>query len=82
MHDIADLESRQIPGVGVASSEFVVAAAAQSKALGFDPAMVFVPHPIQNRTDAEMRVLADEALGAILRLLCADGDSDGDAAHN
>jgi hypothetical protein len=29
-----------------------------------------------------MRVLADEALGAILRLLCADGDSDGDAAHN
>jgi hypothetical protein len=78
MHDIADLESRQIPGVGVASSEFVDAAAAQSKALGFDPAMVFVPHPIQNRTDAEMRVLADEALGAILRLLRSDGDSDGD----
>jgi hypothetical protein len=90
MHDIADLESRQIPGVGVASSEFVDAAAAQSRALGFDPAMVFVPHPIQNRTDAEMRVLADEALGAILRLLCADGDADGssdgssegDASHN
>jgi hypothetical protein len=86
MHDIADLESRQIPGVGVASSEFVDAAAAQSRALGFDPAMVFVPHPIQNRTDAEMRVLADEALGAILRLLCADGGSDGssegDASHN
>jgi hypothetical protein len=86
MHDIADLESRQIPGVGVASREFVDAAAAQSRALGFDPAMVFVPHPIQNRTDAEMRVLADEALGAILRLLCADGDGDGDshvdATHN
>lgn len=90
MHDIADLESRQIPGVGVASSEFVDAAAAQCKALGFDPAMVFVPHPIQNRTDAEMRVLADEALGAILRLLCNDADSDGssdgssegDASHN
>lgn len=82
MHDIADLESRQIPGVGVASSEFVDAAAAQSKALGFDPAMVFVPHPIQNRTDAEMRVLADEALGAILRLLCADGDSHGGSDGN
>lgn len=86
MHDIADLESRQIPGVGVASSEFVDAAAAQCKALGFDPAMVFVPHPIQNRTDAEMRILADEALGAILRLLCAEGDADGhcdeDATHN
>lgn len=69
MHDIADLESRQIPGVGVASSEFVQAAALQSKALGFDPAMVFVPHPIQDRTDDEMRALADGALAEILRLL-------------
>lgn len=72
MHDIADLESRQIPGVGVASTEFIDAAAAQSRTLGCDPAMVFVPHPIQNRTDAEMRTLADEALGGILRLLRAD----------
>ncbi|SDU03674.1 hypothetical protein SAMN05216210_1372 [Halopseudomonas salegens] len=76
MHDIADLESRQIPGVGVASSEFVEAAALQSRALGFDPAMVFVPHPIQDRTDAEMHALADNALDEILRLLRADADSD------
>ena len=75
MHDIADLESRQIPGVGVASSEFVQAAALQSKALGFDPAMVFVPHPIQDRTDDEMRALADGALADILRLL-QSGDAD------
>tara|TARA_Y100000758_G_scaffold161136_1_gene114325 strand:- start:82 stop:306 length:225 start_codon:yes stop_codon:yes gene_type:complete len=74
MHDIADLESRQIPGVGVASSEFVQAAALQSKALGFDPAMVFVPHPIQDRTDDEMRALADGALAEILRLLQDDAD--------
>ena len=75
MHDIADLESRQIPGVGVASSEFVQAAALQSKALGFDPAMVFVPHPIQDRTDDEVRALADGALAEILRLL-QSGDAD------
>lgn len=75
MHDIADLESRQIPGVGVASSEFVEAAAMQSRALGFDPAMVFVPHPIQDRTDAEMRALADGALADILRLLRAEEDT-------
>ncbi|PAU89412.1 hypothetical protein CK507_00580 [Pseudomonas sp. WN033] len=75
MHDIADLESRQIPGVGVASSEFVDAAALQSKALGFDPAMVFVPHPIQDRTDEEMRALADGALPEILRLLRAEEDA-------
>lgn len=77
MHDIADLESRQIPGVGVASSEFIDAAAAQSRTLGFDPAMVFVPHPIQNRTDAEMSTLADEALGDILRLLRNQHDAAG-----
>lgn len=79
MHDIADLESRQIPGVGVASTEFIDAAAAQSRTLGFDPAMVFVPHPIQNRTDAEMHTLADEALGDILRLLRSD---QGTAGHD
>ncbi|HBX37325.1 MAG TPA: hypothetical protein DEG76_08615 [Pseudohongiella sp.] len=82
MHDIADLESRQIPGVGVASTEFIDAAAAQCKTLGFDPAMVFVPHPIQNRTDAEMRTLADEALGEILRLLCADQNLGGKTGHS
>ena len=69
MHDITDLESRGIPGVGVASTEFVQAAAAQTKTLGFDPALVFVPHPIQDRTDAEMRSLAEQSLEEILRAL-------------
>jgi alkanesulfonate monooxygenase SsuD/methylene tetrahydromethanopterin reductase-like flavin-dependent oxidoreductase (luciferase family) len=67
MHDITDLEGRGIPGVGVASTEFVEAAAAQAKSLGFDPAVVFVPHPIQDRTDDEMRALADGALEEIIR---------------
>ena len=69
MHDIADLESRGLPGVGVASSEFMQAAAAQSKSLGLDPAMVFVAHPIQDRSDDELRALADLALPAILQRL-------------
>jgi hypothetical protein len=71
MHDIADLEARGIPGVGVASSEFVQAAAMQSRALGFDPAMVFVAHPIQDRSDDELRALADVALPDILRRITA-----------
>ena len=69
MHDIADLEGRGIPGVGIASTEFVEAAALQSKSLGFDPAMVFVQHPIQDRSDDEMRALADAAVEPILRAL-------------
>ncbi|MEY4361930.1 MAG: hypothetical protein RL391_1236 [Actinomycetota bacterium] len=67
MHDIVDIERRGIPGVFVASAEFVTAADAQSKSLGFpDVARVFTPHPIQDRTDDEMRAYADEALAAIV----------------
>ena len=69
MHDIADLESRGLAGVGVASSEFVQAADAQAKSLGFDAAMVFVAHPIQDRSDDEMRALADAALAGIVQRL-------------
>ena len=71
MHDIADLESRGLPGVGIASTEFVQAAAMQARSLGIDPAMVFVAHPIQDRSDDELRALADAALPAILQRLLA-----------
>ena len=67
MHDIVDLERRGLPGVFVASAEFVDAAVAQSTALGFpDVARVFTPHPIQDRTDDEMRSYADAAYDAIV----------------
>lgn len=55
----------------VASDEFVEAAAAQGKALGFDPAVCYVPHPIQDRTDAEIRALADVAFEEILSQIVA-----------
>lgn len=67
MHDIADLELRGIPGVFVASTEFVSAAEAQAASIGFpDVACVFVAHPIQDRTDDEMRALADGSVEEIL----------------
>jgi hypothetical protein len=71
VHDIADLEGRGIPSVFVASSEFVEAARAQSRSLGFPAAAVFVPHPIQDRTDQELRELADSALDAIVAAVVA-----------
>ena len=55
--------------MGVATTEFIDAAAVQSRALGTDPAYVFVPHPIKDRTDDEVRRLADEHFEAILALL-------------
>jgi hypothetical protein len=72
VHDIVDLERRGIPSMFVASSEFVEAAAAQSKALGFSAvARVFVPHPIQDRTDAEMVAYADAAYEDIVSRITA-----------
>jgi hypothetical protein len=66
VHDIADLEGRGLPGVFVASTEFVDAAAAQVRSIGLDVARVFVPHPIQDRTDDEMRALADGAIDELV----------------
>ena len=71
MHDISELEFRGIPSIFVASSEFREAAHTQAQGLGFDPAGVFVPHPIQDRTDDEMRAIADGAVDEILRALTA-----------
>ena len=62
---MTELEGRGLPAVFVASSEFVEAASAQAKALGFEPASVFVAHPIQDRTDAEMRALAEAAMDEV-----------------
>ena len=56
-----------MPGVFVASAEFVEAAVAQSVALGFPGvARGFTPHPIQDRTDDEMRAYADDAFERIV----------------
>jgi len=67
VHDIADLEVRGVPGVFVASSEFVSAAEAQSAALGFPSIKrVFTAHPIQDRTDDEMKSLADSVFEEIV----------------
>lgn len=69
MHDTVNLESVGVPAVFVASNEFVTAAAAQAEALGADPARVFVAHPIQDRTDAELQALADGAFAQLVAAL-------------
>jgi hypothetical protein len=67
VHDTVNLEALGVPTVFVASTEFVDAADAQSAALGADPARVFVAHPIQDRTDDEIRALADAAFDDLVR---------------
>ena len=72
MHDLVDYETRGIPSVMVASSEFVHAAKTQAAALGMPQLAdqsVFVPHPIQDATDDEMRTKARDAIDAITAAL-------------
>jgi hypothetical protein len=69
VHDIVDLEGRGVPGVFVATREFVDGAQLQARQLGADPAAVYVPHPIQDRTDAELVAIADAAFDDLLQQL-------------
>jgi hypothetical protein len=74
VHDLVALEGQGVVTVYVASSEFVEGGAAQARALGYAavPA-VHVPHPIQDRTDDEMRALAEHALDEILAAVTGPG---------
>jgi len=69
VHDIVDLEGRGVAGVYVASSEFKQAGESQARALGYDPAAVYVPHPIQDRTDDEMKEIAQSAVRELMKAI-------------
>jgi hypothetical protein len=70
LRDVIEFESLGRPGVLVASDAFAQAAAEQVQLLG-QPRLAYAlaPHPIQDRTDDELRTIArdvaDAALGAI-----------------
>ncbi len=61
-----------MPGVFIASTEFVDAAESQARSLGVpDLARAFVPHPIQDRTDDELRALADGVIDEVIAAITA-----------
>lgn len=65
------LDRRGIAGCAVSTEEFRPAAAAQARALGFEPAFAWVPHPIQNRTAAELEAIAKGVLDDVIALIKA-----------
>ncbi len=70
MHDTVWFEIQGKPSVFLASSAFVDAAEAQAKALGLpDVRRIFVPHPIQDATDDEMRAKADVVVDEVIAAL-------------
>ena len=70
MHDTVWFEIQGTPAVSIASSAFADAAATQAQALGMREARcVFVPHPIQDATDDEMRAKADACVAEVVAAL-------------
>jgi hypothetical protein len=70
LRDVVEFEGAGRPAVLIASDAFVQAAQDQARKLGqADLRRAFVAHPIQDRTDEEMRALAvaivDDALAAL-----------------
>ena len=55
--------------MNVVTTEFVDGVTAQSDSLGFEPAVVYVPHPIQNRTTAEIEAIADRVFDKVVAAL-------------
>lgn len=70
MHDSLTFERLGIASVAVATHEFMTAARAQAAALGRpDYDAVYVPHPIQDQTRAEIEARADAVVGEVVRRL-------------
>lgn len=70
MHDSVWFEINGKPSVVIASNVFEDAAEKQAAALGLpELRRVFVAHPIQDATDAEMQAKADAVIDQILAAL-------------
>ena len=72
MHDTVYFETQGIPSVFVLTNEFEGAAQTQADALGLpDVRRVFVPHPMQDRTDDEMHARAEAVVEQLVEALTA-----------
>jgi hypothetical protein len=70
VHDSVWFEVNRKPAVMIASDVFVDAAEKQAAALGLpEVRRIFVPHPIQDATDDEMRAKADAIVEQVIDAL-------------
>ena len=72
LRDVLEFEREGRPAVLVASDVFTGAADKQAQMLGQPAARrAFVPHPVQDRTDEELRELAQSIVDELLASLQA-----------
>jgi hypothetical protein len=72
LRDVLELETLDTPAVLVASDAFVQAADDQARKLG-QPGIrrTFVAHPVQDRTDDELRDAARAVVDDVVAQLCS-----------
>ena len=76
------LERLGIPTAAVATEPFIDEALEQARVLGMpDYRMVFIPHPVQLLSLAELHEQADRAFHLIVARLTPPPDPPADAAH-
>lgn len=72
VHDVVRLERLGIPTAAVGTEPFIDEALEQAAVLGMPSyRMVFVPHPVQILTLADLHAVADRAFPAIVARLTA-----------
>jgi len=79
LHDTTKIEAFGIPAIAVATTEFRTAARVQASALGrtdLDP--VYVAHPIQDQTAAEIEARADAVVAEIVARLSVSASTSSD----
>jgi hypothetical protein len=71
-HDLNDLDKKGLAGVSVLTTEFEQAFESQKGAIGLDAASIYVSHPMQNKTTAELHQCAEAAIDQILQAIARD----------
>jgi hypothetical protein len=70
VHDALASERRGIPAVAVITDRFIPSAKEIASIEGLpDYPFVAIPHPIAGNTDAELKLKAEEAVAAIVRIM-------------
>jgi hypothetical protein len=68
--DLVHLERRGVPSVGIATTPFADEAIEQARLLAMPSSrMLYIPHPVQLLTDAELAARADSVFPAVTRAL-------------
>lgn len=76
MCDLVHLERRGIPAVGIATTPFADEAVEQARLLAMPGCrMLYIPHPVQLLTGAELDQRADAIIPAVIGALTKRGGS-------